>query len=545
MATARVEMDEQHIYLKTVYHNAQLARLVLGGKFDKNKAAFKYPRTATAAGKIVEHFGVSDVEYPDEFIELAKKHFVAKKAQKAKSPAVDLPPVPITKYPAWDHQKRAFWFAYSLPAAMLALGMGCGKTKVTVDLIVNRGHRRVLILCPKSVIQTWAEEYPKHAGDDGVQTTIVPLDKGTVKQKTEEAKNAVGERILYIINYESAWREPFATWSKRAGLDLVVCDESHKIKSPGGKASKYCEVLGKIVPYRLCLTGTPMPHSPLDVYAQYRFLDRAIFGTNYTEFKHRYADIHKLSGGGEIVKRYINQDELHRKFYSIAIRFDSDDVLDLPDAIHMHRYCELEPSAMKAYRELENEFYTQVDNGEITAANAVTKLLRLQQLTSGRVPDDDGNLVEVSKAKRQLLEETLEGLEAREPVVVFCRFHQDLDAVKEVAEKQGRRCAELSGRMNQLQEWRRGDYDVIAVQIQSGGAGINLTRAAYVIYYSLGYSLGDYEQSLKRAHRPGQERTVRFYHLLAKGTVDEKVYRALNERKDIVEYVLENRGRQK
>ena len=102
------------------------------------------------------------------------------------------------------------------------------------------------------------------------------------------------------------------------------------------------------------------------------------------------------------------------------------------------------------------------------------------------------------------------------------------------------RSAELSGRRNELDEWQQGDGpEVIAVQIQAGGLGIDLTRARYSIFYSLGYSLGDYEQALARVHRPGQNRKVTHLHLVAPGTVDEHVYDALEQKRDVVEFVID------
>jgi SNF2 family DNA or RNA helicase len=132
----------------------------------------------------------------------------------------------------------------------------------------------------------------------------------------------------------------------------------------------------------------------------------------------------------------------------------------------------------------------------------------------------------------------MDGLAQGEPVIVFARFHADLDAIHRVAGKQGRSVGELSGRVNQLAAWQAGECDVLAVQIQSGGVGIDLTRAHYVMYYSLGYNLGEYEQSLARPRRPGQEHPVTYYHLIAKGTIDSIVYRALAKRRRVVDEVL-------
>jgi SNF2 family DNA or RNA helicase len=181
----------------------------------------------------------------------------------------------------------------------------------------------------------------------------------------------------------------------------------------------------------------------------------------------------------------------------------------------------------------------EVRSGEVTAANALVKLLRLQQITGGYIRTDDGHEVQIDSAKMNLLRDVLEDIDPQEPVVVFCRFHKDLEAVNRVADETGRRSLELSGRMDELKQWQAGEAPVLAVQIDSGGVGVDLTRARYSIYYSLGFSLGSYEQSLARIHRPGQTRPVEYIHLLAQDTVDEQVMAALARRSDVVNSVLQ------
>ena len=135
----------------------------------------------------------------------------------------------------------------------------------------------------------------------------------------------------------------------------------------------------------------------------------------------------------------------------------------------------------------------------MTAKNAMVKLIRLAQITGGVVRTEQGGEERIDSAKLDALVDILEEIEPGEPVVVFGRFHADLDAVKEAAARNERRCFELSGRVNQLAEWSAGaGGNVLAVQIQAGGVGIDLTRARYSIYYSPTFSLGDYEQSLAR-----------------------------------------------
>ncbi len=142
--------------------------------------------------------------------------------------------------------------------------------------------------------------------------------------------------------------------------------------------------------------------------------------------------------------------------------------------------------------------------------------------------------------KATVLEDKIADLPTSEPIVVFCRFRHDLQEVEAMARRLGRSYSEVSGVRKDLERWQEGDTEIIGVQVQSGGAGIDLTRAAYCFYYSLGFSLGDYEQSLARLLRPGQTRMVRYYHLCCQGTVDLRVQQALRERKDVVESVLEN-----
>ena len=173
-----------------------------------------------------------------------------------------------------------------------------------------------------------------------------------------------------------------------------------------------------------------------------------------------------------------------------------------------------------------------MEEGRITAANALARLLRLQQVTSGYVRTEDGRDVEVDTTKANLLYELLEDI-GSEPVVVFARFKHDLEAVHKAAQRLELSSYEISGARKELSLWNEGG-GVLAVQIQSGGLGIDLTQARYAVYYSL----GDYLQSMARLHRQGQERPVEIIHLIAAQTVDEKVMAALAAREQIVESIM-------
>lgn len=463
-----------------------------------------------------------------------------------------------SKLPLWEHQQRAFWFAYPRQAAMLALDMGVGKSAVAVALCVNRNHRRILITCPLSVVPVWSREFARHSPID---FALLPLDaRWSTARKAEEARKflrlaeTLRQPAVVVVNHESLWREPFGEFVLKAGFDFAIIDESHRAKQYNGKLGRYVFDLGRHVPYRLCLTGTPFPHSPLDIFAQYRFLDSSIFGTRYHPFKLRYAVQGGYQGKEDITdptdrrlrederrKLIVAHKELNEKFFTIAIRITKQEALDLPEEVHTERTCELDPLARQIYRDLERDFYAAADAGEITAANALVKLLRLQQVTSGAVTLDDGVLQRVGEHKHRLLTDVLEDL--REPVVVFCRFTQDLDAVKAIAERLGRTYGEISGRQKDLTNigTMPEGIDVMGAQYQAGGVGVDLTRASTVIYYSPTHNLADYLQSKARVHRPGQQRRVTYIHLKAEKTIDDLVYSALQKRVDVIASILEAR----
>lgn len=417
----------------------------------------------------------------------------------------------------WAHQSAAAAWLTTREAGMLAMDMGTGKTFTA--LLALRAS--------------------------GLPLVHVDLSGGTSKQRAERLRNALataaGKCLVVTVNYEAVWRSQLAPTIEGVKWSAIVLDESHRIKSPGGTASRYLARLAAKHPQarRVCLTGTPMPHSPLDLYGQFRFLSPDVFGTSFTRFRARYA-ICDLRFPGK-VRAWRNQDELTAKLDANSWRVTADEVLDLPESIHETIPVELSAKTLRFYRRLESEMTAELDAGTVTAANALTKLLRLSQATGGYCRIDDGGVLPIdgTPSKRLALQDRLEDLPATEPVVVFCRFRTDLDDVAAAARELGREYAEVSGERKDLERWQAGDATILGVQMQSGGVGIDCSRAAYAFYYSLGYSLGDYEQSLARLRRPGQTRCVRYYHLVCQGTVDEQVYAALRERRNVVDAVLQ------
>lgn len=452
----------------------------------------------------------------------------------------------------WPAQREAVDFCLQRPAAMLDMEMGTGKTRTAIEVIKARdGVRRVLVVCPKAVIPVWRREIGKYSSCGEFEVTErFPSDTvAKTAGKFEAVLSTTGESVrVMVVNYDSVWRRPLGDVlygaAKDGLIDMVVLDESHRAKAAGSKVSKYLAMVGKAVPYRLCLSGTPMANSPLDVYGQYRFLDRSIFGTNHRAFLDRYA----VMGGPE--RRFVvglqNQQELMDRFRSIAYTCRMEDIRDrikLPGSLPPVQVpVHLPPRDMRTLRGLARDFMAECGDGVVVAGNVLVRMLRMQQVCSGFCEVEDGPLggshvEETNTAKRDALASILEDLDPRSRLVVFCVFRHDLDAVREVADAAGRPYFELSGREHRVDEWRASEGGIVAVQIQAGAEGVDMTCASHAVYYSLPHSLALYDQSRARLYRPGQTRPVSFMHLVAEGTVDEAMYGSLMRKRDVIDSI--------
>ena len=455
----------------------------------------------------------------------------------------------------WGHQVAGV--AYAIDAiertggAALLWEMGAGKTRGALEVMLRLGARRVLVVVPKVVVPVWPRETVKHLGAQAPRVLALTHD-GT---RAKAAALAGFDAGVVVVNYDSVWRPPLADMLVAWSPDLLIIDEMHRIKSPTGRASKWLGMLARGVPARLGLTGTPLAHGPLDVWAEYRVLAPSIFPRTYGAFRAQYtrpaqrsewgdADVLITAGrGGELARwKLHNIEHLEHQLHSIAHRVRVADVLDLPESVDVVVSATLERSAMRHYSEIQRDYITALSSSSsssvVTAANAMVVALRLAQLTGGTLRDEEGADHVVSVAKRDALAEYLDGV-GDEPVVVFGRFRADLDAIHQAAAAAGLSSSELSGRRSELAAWQAGETRVLVVQVAAGSVGIDLTRARLAVWYSLSYSLAEYVQSRARVLRPGQTRAVVFAHVVADGTIDEAVYRALEARGDVVAAIVD------
>jgi len=473
---------------------------------------------------------------------------------------ISIPDVPASKsdqavYPQWDHQILGTSMIGHLEGCLLAWDMGSGKTKAVYDAIVQFNLRFTFVGCPSSVVSVWRRQFPYHVPEQLRDSfsllsltgeTSVDRRAGKLRDAYEKMKDDPSKKLLCVINYEAAWREAFAKVVRDIKWDLAVADECHRISNHTTRICKFMsQVIGPRARRRVGLSGTPMGNGPIDAFGQFQFIEPALFGQSLTRFRAEYC----IMGGfeGRQVVDYRNLDQFKSILGAITSRVRLQDVVQLPEYKDEEIPVEIGPEARRMYAELRDNFISMHEKGVITAANAITKLLRLQQMTSGYAvltdENEEVNIQEIDRGKSEALSDIVDAAPKDEPVVVFCRFVRDLREVHRIAADLGRPSFEISGARNEQSAWESscdlGKGPLIAVQIQAGGVGIDLTKARYCVYYSLGFSLTDYEQSRARVYRPGQKRSVYYYHLIVPGTVDRAVYAALRDKRKVVDAVIE------
>ena len=423
--------------------------------------------------------------------------------------------------------------------------MGTGKTITSIGiagaLYLSGNIHRVLVVAPLSILGVWEDEFAKFA--DFRYTLAVLTGSGT--KKADTLRHLTGSPLqVAVVNYESAWRleKGILAWKP----DLIIADEGHKIKTHNIAASKAMHRIGAQAAYRLLLTGTVITNKAIDVFSQYKFLNPAIFGQSFYSWRNRYFDMRGYGNHTPVLKRSMEQD-LMRRLHCIAYRATKAECLDLPETTDIVRYVDLEPVAVKLYRDLVKESYAELGQSEVTVTNILTRLLRLSQLTGGFLGDDEGNAPQrVSTAKMAALEDIVDEVtQEGKKLVVIARFVPEIRAICQMLEKHGigYSCimGEVKNRDEQVAAFQNApDTQVFVGQIATAGLGITLTAASTMVFYSEDYSMSNFEQAKARIHRVGQKENCTYLYLVARGTVDEKVLKALRDKADLARTLVDD-----
>jgi len=453
----------------------------------------------------------------------------------------------------WKHQQHALYLSNEEDYYAYFFEQGTGKTLTAVTWLRYRCVRerraiRTLILCPKIVIRNWASEIEENSK---LGSHVCCLT-GTGKKRLNDfvSQRFIG-KCIFITNYESLSMRDLYKMFLDYNFDCVIFDESHKLKSHKTARTKLSITLADQVKWRLLLTGTPILNSPMDIFSQYRILDRGKrFGSNFFIFRNRYF-IDK-NAGMPTFKYFPNWipkpgmfDEFNKLIYTCAYRVMKHECLDLPPLIKQKLAIELSPSQRKYYDEMKKDLIVTIGEESCTAQLALTKCLRLQQLASGFLPLESKMLTFKDDPRIEALSDLLEGLQDKK-TIVWAVFRENYKAIREVCDSLKMKYVELHGEVSKPEEsvaafQNDPEVKVLIGHPISGGVGVNLQIAPYAIWYSRNFSLEAELQAEARNYRGGSEmhEKVTRIDIVAANTIDEDVLDALSKKQKISERILD------
>lgn len=385
---------------------------------------------------------------------------------------------------------------------------------------------------------------PDVLGDGKPRLVIEAINLDTLSQRRQVGSKTMADVVLGAVTDFDP--------------DLVVIDEMHKIKSISSNASRLAGRIGNRVERRIGLTGTVIPHSPLDVYAQWRFIDPKAFGrvqpdgtrrtATFAHFKEDYAQMGGYMGREVIGFKNLDRlEEIMAERSAVAIK---DECLDLPEAVDTVLPVTLSAKESKAYEEMRTQLQVQFREeddasaaGEATAMNRLSRLIRLRQITAGHLPDDEGQVREIGRSKAKTIASLIhDTLEDEKRVVVFGTFTRELQALEEEITDKRTTVLRIDGstkpedRLAIRQRFGSDDPArlVIVAQIKTLSVAVNeLVTASHAVFASLPWQRDDIVQARDRLNRLGQKRSTTFWYALAPDTVDDVVFRAYQDRTDL------------
>jgi SNF2 family DNA or RNA helicase len=465
------------------------------------------------------------------------------------------------KTKCYAHQTEAFEASKDQTCFAFLLDMGTGKTKICLDNIAyqyqSRLIERAVIVAPKGVYLNWIGEIDTHlacAADVGYWKANL---KSKEKEKLELLLRSEGRLKILLVNVEAFSTGRVMDYVKSfldAGGEASFCiDEATKIKNITANRTKNIIKISRTARYRRILTGTPVTNSPLDLYAMFYFLDSRILGFNsFYAFRNTFAITKQqdLANGRrfDVVVGYRNLESLKEKMKPFSFRKLRSECVDLPDKVYMTRLIELTDEQQKIYSAMKNTMMAEMGGKEVAVTMAISKLMKLHQISCGFMNDTKGSAIELEGANPRLeaLMDILE--EESQKVIIYANYRHNIEEVYEaVKEKYGKESVVhyYGDTSSDDMEYAKKEFQDPGSMVRyfvgnpsKAGYGLTLTEAGHVIFYSNDYDIEKRQQAEDRAHRIGQTKTVIYTDIIARGTVDQVITNSLKSKVKIQDLIL-------
>ena len=465
----------------------------------------------------------------------------------------------------FDHQRTAVSECRRKNTNVFAylMEMGTGKTITAIhdmlDLYSENKINSVVIFGPKSVYRNWHTEITEYTDQEMRISTWDPSlkDAETKEDLTQILVKQDQGLFIFLMNIESIsskkgflFLEKFISKQDK-NKTMMIVDESTTIKTPAAMRTKNILRVAKDVKYKRILTGTPVTKSPLDIFAQFAFLDtRILRQNNYYAFRARYAKvISKPTSSGRtfpLITGYQRLDELDVLIKSNSYRVKKEDCLDLPEKIYQKRFVQMSKEQLVAYESLKRNAMFIFDDKTTTTANRLSQIVKLHQVCCEFTINDDGETHDVPGNRYSELLHVLD--ESTGKVIIWANYRHNIQTItKLLKEKYGETSTSAfygdtanQTRMDLVKNFQdvENDLTYLVANPKTGGYGITLTTSHTVVYFSNNYDLEIRLQSEDRAHRIGQKNKVTYVDLVSKGTIDEKILMALKNKVDIASQVM-------
>ena len=435
------------------------------------------------------------------------------------------------KYVPHPYQIRAKDFLLDNPNAALFLDMGLGKSVIALTAVAELQDclevDKALVIAPKSVARnTWSAEAQKWDHVSHLRLSIILGD-----EKTRERALA-SDADIYVINRENVvWLvERYKEWPWP--FDMVIIDESSSFKNPSAKRFKALRRVRPQFRRVILLTGTPSPNGLMDLWSQIWLLDMGQrLGKTLTSYRAKYFTPGRRNGAViyEWRPKVGTTTKISELISDICMSMRAEDYIEVPDMIEAGMTLNFTEEKALLYKDFEREQLLQIDEDTIEALTAAALTNKLLQFTSGAVYDNEHKWHFVDETKIEALADIIEN--ANEPVLVYYNYIHEKERIME-ALKQYRPVA-FRGEPGILQKWNEQKIRVMIAHPRSVAYGLNMQQGGRIIvWHSLTWDLEIYEQANKRLHRQGQTKPVLLYNLIVRGTMDERVMRALKGKGD-------------
>jgi SNF2 family DNA or RNA helicase len=540
----------------------------LGGHWLKSAGAWAFQPSQVL--KVIAKFCILGEEIDKEVWKLAKEA-EAVLAQRTAVVEAKKDPSKLVEQPLPDgfqfvsqpyaHQRTALALAARFNSFALLMEMGTGKSKVALDLfrmrVMLKQVDKLIIVCPKSVISSWEDEIAKHTK---ITSGRVLVMRDEYKRGRSRTRDAIFEDFLLrtdhrvlIVHYDllrflqiQATLAKATEASKR--IQLIV-DESTKIKTPSAQRTKETHALCRAIPYRLIMSGLPLPNSLEDIFGQFYAVDLGqALGTSFTRFRREYFfPVDRM--GFKWVAKPDTKEFFSQLLEGQGYRCRKQSCLDLPPKVYEVRKVEMMDGQAKLYQQISEELIATIEKERVSCKIALTRLIKLAEIVSGHIIDDAGKAHDIQNPKLNALEELLDEI-GDQKAVIFTVFRRTVEKVLQQPWARQRGVLALTGATSDdsgaiVKAFQEDpNCRLLIAHPATGGMGITLTSSKLVIYLQNDFNLENRLQSEDRCHRIGSEihDKVTILDLIVPGTIDEVIWKALRRKDRIQKSVVDWRA---